>query len=150
MSADLTGYLVIGPENISKTRQRAAIYYLGELKSIAANVVKMKREAGEGKGDVMDIPGIRPLIKAAEDTGWEGSVVLYAKELISTDPEKMVNDFVDFWENPGGSDTVSRTVRDRKILFAGGESYDEECAGDGYLLLKNAFKYGFAEILGIE
>lgn len=77
----------------------------------------------------------------------------YTQHLTDLDIPAFVAEFIEGWNLCDYRDMGSRLDPDdesQQLLVAGELSYGDEPEGGGYLLLKDAFKLGIAETLGVR
>lgn len=147
MGAELVGYLVIGPKRISKSAIRASVRRVRQLKEIAERVIQ---ETGKGTCVSAEQAYVKPLREVAKDLNMDCDIAEYATNFIDIDPAAAVQEFVDFWNDPGCRDTTWRLSFGRKIVFAGDQTWGDEPEGYGYTQVKKAHIYGFATVIGLE
>jgi hypothetical protein len=153
MGADLIGYMVIGPMEISDETKRKAIDQLEQLKAKAAKQCEIYEAAAEvGKEEAFDWD-IMEEFGIDIDDGFFDDWELFFDSIESLKPESFVEEIIDFW-NSGSRDSASRIIeKDGKLLriaFAGDMSWGDEPSGWGYECLRDAHKYNIAHILGWE
>jgi len=145
MGADLVGYLVIVPNQISGDMVAAAVAKAVETCDLARTWLRLEQSEDTKALDALKLPAL-----------WEHeNLTPDDVEDLATMGEaeccKAVEETIDFLHSPDSRDCALRSIdEDRFALFCGEMSWGEEPEGDGYQLLKRLFLLGVDEALGIE
>jgi hypothetical protein len=161
MGIDLIGFIAKGPLDLSNKKE-AAIKFLEERNLfLKKNVAKIQSILDDNLNLDDDVNyeklfnNDKLLNNFLEEN--QGSYYdipeLIEEDLIIDNPEKFVEEFIDFWANGYARDATSRLDPDdptKIIMFAGSESYGDEPNGYGYNMLKKAFQVGLRDIFDIK
>lgn len=156
MGADLIGFLVKGPSNITDKRQEA-VDFLKNRNNVVRDYIDALGKLNED--DAVDYneffnkdEAILDFLEWRTFDGTHEETAELLNELVCQNPEKTVDDFIQFWEN-GARDATSRIDPDDKtkvIVFAGEMSYGDEPNGYGYETIRDATYLGLLNFFGIK
>ena len=132
MGADLIGYLVVGPMEISQEQRDAAVKHLNKLKPIAQRFEALDIDTNNEKVgehlEVFDEDWMKPLLDGIDvPSDWDEDLQRVIGLIALCAPEADVDFFIAWWHSPGARDTVSRETKDRsqQIVFSGDRSWGE-------------------------
>jgi len=139
MGADLITFILVGPESLKLTRGRRQ------------NILNRCEEVRDAATAVTNGDGSKKqklLVEGLDE---------YARETLALcEPSKVLDYFLEVWNNAGPRDVNSRLFRPApgkrmlKLLVAGDMSWGDEPEGAGYQAIKEAYLLGLFPRLGIQ
>lgn len=156
MAAELIAFIVKGPVKITKPRRARAVrnakWAIRQAQDLW-KVIAPTYELHYAGLPLEEMPQGRwePFLEEL----WESdpkAIERFAK----LDPAQFVLDFKTFWDTPCDEDRAGATWRidpdnrHKKIVFAGCATWGDEPDGDGYKLIRDAFRLGVMDGLEIE
>lgn len=146
MGADLIGYMVIGPREISLDK-------VGEATTFAKNnIIKISNAATsilEGEEEVIDEAWAS--ISEFDIQDYEINDYADFDEKSAEDySARLVGDLLDFWKN-GSRDSAYRDLPNgSRVVFAGDQTWGDTPDGFGYQTLRKSEAIGLLKFFGIE
>jgi hypothetical protein len=151
MGADIIGYHVLGPPKLTRSLRSKAVKRINDMKEALEEICNDEEaEDGPVPDDFIDLlktPLFRHLSAQTEF-----SDLSFIREV--HDPGKLVDEFMNFWDDPCFRDATSRifTVKGQKVkvVFAGEMTWGDEPEGWGYTTLKAADYLGLFNIFKLQ
>jgi len=145
MGADLVGYLVIAPNQISGDMVDAAVAQAVATCDLARTWLRLEQTGNTEALEAFKLPALWEHENLAPDD------VADLAAMGEAECRKAVEETIDFLHAPDSRDCALRSIdEDRFALFCGEMSWGEEPEGDGYQILKRMFLLGVDQALGIE
>lgn len=134
MGANLVGFLMLGPVNLSMSTKTVS-ELIGEARKRIEQCKKF-----EESGNPKDMPDF---LLYEED----------AADLVGLNPEKVVRDFIKLWNDEEARDWISRRVtidgKEYGAVFAGDMSWGDDPSGAAYQTIKPVSDLGMLSMFGI-
>mgnify|MGYP001584478623 FL=1 len=149
MSADMIGYLVIGPTQLNPVRVEETRVRLEKLKEL---LVVWEEDEG-GDAEEMDDRFYDAAGKVMDDEFWAERFVNQCMEPASLKAFADFDEFVEWWNggHNDARDTMTRGLPDGRVIVSCGDmSYGDEPEGRGYTLVRDMALLGVFKHLGIE
>jgi len=144
MGTSQIGYMVVGPETLPEAERDAVIGRASKrLVAIQKYLDSLTLDDTPYSPDLASIDPIYSDIYLEWDD---------VETMMSLDVERVVNDLYSLWTN-GAHDSYERLYHhpdgEKRIVFAGAESWGDEPIGLGYKTLRDAERLGILADLGI-